>query len=167
MRKQVLRHVRKEFKQKIEGRGRFLQCADNGGPGSDLYIWKFSPELTFFIYLLPNPKSYRDAFMVELGWSSGTHFPRHAPMQNKERLDLRADGRIRLPALWREQWRSTLEPWWETGHSLASDTGDEFYTEEETLRRVAKVPELVADAIVKIEEYGIPFFQKIASERHQ
>jgi hypothetical protein len=167
MRKEVLRRLREEFKQKIEADGDFLHATENGGaPGSDLYIWKFSPELTFFVYLLPNPKSYHDAFMVELGWTSGTQFPRQAPMQNKQRLDLRVDGRIRLPSLWREQWRSALEPWWETGHSLASDIGDEFYTEKETLRRVAAVPELVEDAIKKIEEYGIPFFQRIAAERH-
>lgn len=167
MRKQVLRRLREEFKRKIEASGKFLHSADNGGAaGSDLYIWKFSPELNFFVYLLPNPKSYRDTFMVELGWSSGTLFPRSAPMQNKQRLDLCADGRIRLPSLWREQWASALEPWWETGHSLAADTGGEFYAEEETKRRVAKVPELVADAIQKLQKYGMPLFERVAAERH-
>ena len=98
MRNQVLRRLREEFKQKIEAGGKFLHSVDNGDtPGSDLYIWKFSPELNFFVYLLPNPKSYHDTFMVELGWSSRRKFPRQAPMQNKQRLNLRADGRIRLP----------------------------------------------------------------------
>lgn len=167
MRKQVLRRLREEFKQKIEAGGKFLHSADIGRtPGSDLYIWKCSSELNFFVYLLPNPKSYRDSFMVELGWSSGVLFPRNAPMQNTQRLDLCVDGRIRLPSLWREHWASALEPWWETGHSLAADMGEEFYSDEETLRRVAKVPELVADALAKIEKYGIPFFHRIASERH-
>lgn len=162
----MLRRLREEFKQKIEAGGKFIQSADTGGTlGSDLYIWKFSPQLNFFVYLFPNPKSYRDAFMVELGWGSGHLFPRKVPMQNKQRLNLHVDGRLRLPSLWREQWKSILEPWWETGRSLAADTGDEFYSEEETLRRVAMVPELVADVIEKIEKYGTPFFQKIASER--
>jgi hypothetical protein len=166
MRKQVLRLLRENFKRELESGGKFLQSAEHrGSPGSDLYVWKFSQGLNFFVYLLPNPKSYHDAFMIELGWSSGVLFPSHAPLQNKQRLDLRSEGRVRLPSLWREQWTSAVEPWWEVGRSLAADTGEEFYTEEETARRVAKVPELVADAIEKLQTYGTPLFNKIAAER--
>jgi hypothetical protein len=30
---------------------------------------------------------------------------------------------IRLPGLWREQWRSGLEPWWELGRGVSVDLG--------------------------------------------
>jgi hypothetical protein len=166
MRKQVLRVLRENFKRELESGGKFLQAAENrGSAGSDLYMYKFSPDLNFFVYLLPNPKSYHDTFMVELGWSSEALFPSHAPLQNKQRLSLRSDGRIRLPSLWREHWTSAIEPWWECGCSLAADTGNEFYTEEETRRRVARVPALVADAMEKLRQYGVPFFERIAAER--
>ena len=98
--------------------------------------------------------------MIELGWSSGPSFPAMARLQNKSRLDFQSDGRIRLPSLWREQWKSALEPWWELGRG-PSALGDAFYSEEETLRRVARVPEAVADAIDKLEKYGIPFLCRV------
>ncbi len=168
MRKQVLRSLREGFDQQIRSRfSTFSRAGENeGAPGSDVYVWKFSDNLNFFVYMLPNPKAYHDTFMIELGWSNRQTFPKPAPLQNKERLDLRSDGRIRLPSLWREQWRSALEPWWEVGGSLTADSGEEFYAEEETLRRVAKVPELVEDAIGKLQKYGIPFFERVAAERH-
>lgn len=166
MRKMVLRSLREEFKKQIKSRFSMFSPAElkQRAAGADLYVWKFSENLNFFVYLLPNPKSYHDTFMIELGWSGAGAYPVGAPLQNKQRLDLRSDGRIRLPSLWREQWRSGLEPWWAAGESLGADTGDEFYGEEETLRRVSRVPQLTADAVGKIEQYGIPFFQKIVAE---
>jgi hypothetical protein len=166
MRKEVLRAVRENFRRTIESGGRFRRAEDRGDPGSDIYVWKFSDDLNCFVYLLPNPKSYKDAFMIELGWSSGPSFPATTRLQNKSRLDFQSDGRIRLPSLWREQWKSALEPWWELGRRLSMDFGDAFDSEEETLSRVARVPEAVADAINKLEEYGIPFFHRVAQERH-
>jgi hypothetical protein len=166
MRKEVLRAVRESFRRKIESGGRFRHGDDRGAPGSDIYVWKFSDDLNCFVYLLPSSKSYQDAFIVELGWSSGPSFPATARLQNKSRLDFQSDGRLRLPSLWREQWKSALEPWWELGRGLSVDLGNSFYSEEETLRRVAKVPEAVADAIDKLEKYGIPFLHRVAEERH-
>ena len=166
MRKEVLRAVRESFRQKIESGGRFRRAEDRGSPGSDIYVWKFSNDLNCFVYLLPSSKSYQDEFMVELGWSSGPSFPATARLQNKHRLDFQSDGRIRLPGLWREQWKSALEPWWKLGRGLSVDLGDAFYSEEETLLRVAKVPEAVADVMDRLEKYGIPFFHRVAEERH-
>lgn len=166
MRKEVLRAVRENFRQKIESGGRFRRSEDRGDPGSDIYVWKFSDDLNCFVCLLPNPKSYKDTFMVELGWSNRPSFPATARLQIRSQLDFQSDGRIRLPSLWREQWNSALEPWWELGRGLSMDFGTVFDSEEETLRRVAKVPEAVADAIDKLEKYGIPFFHRVAEERH-
>src|SRR5262249_37091876 len=104
-------------------------------------------------------------FILELGWSSASSFPKTLPLQKKQRLDLQSDGRIRLPSLWREDWPSAVEPWWQAGSSVNADTGEEFYTNEETERRVARVPELVKDAINRLQKYGIPFFEKIAAAR--
>jgi hypothetical protein len=166
MRKQVLRLLREHFKRELESGGKFLLATEKrGSADSDVYVWKLSEDLTFFVYLLPNPKSYRDTFMVELGWSKGPSFPRHEPLTNKQRLDVLHDGRIRLPSLWRDQWKSALEPWWEAGSSISASTREDFYAEEETVRRVAEVPRLVADAMDKLQEHGIPLFQRIVAER--
>ena len=164
MRKEVLRAIRESFRRKIESGGRFRHAADRGAPGSDIYVWKFADDLSCFVYLLPSSKSYRDEFIVELGWSSGPSFPATAKLQTRSRVDFQSDGRIRLPSLWREQWKSALEPWWELGRG-PSVLGDAFYSEEETLRRVTGVPEVVADAIDKLEKYGIPFLHRVAEER--
>jgi hypothetical protein len=165
MRKEVLRAVRSDFRRKIESGDKFRHTGDRGSPGSDIYVWEFSDDLNCFVYLLPSPKSYQDAFIIELGWSSGLSFPAKARLQNKNRLDFHADGRIRLPSLWREQWKSALEPWWELGLGLSVELGDAFYSKEETLLRVARVPEAVTDAINKLDAYGIPFLHRVAEER--
>jgi hypothetical protein len=164
MRKEVLRAIRERFRRKIESDGRFRHAEDRGAAGSDIYVCKFSDDLNCFVYLLPSSKSYRDEFMVELGWSSSPSFPATARLQTKSHLDFQSDGRIRLPSLWREQWKSALQPWWELGPG-PSVLGDAFYSEEETLLRVARVPEAVADAIDKLEKYGIPFLHRVAEER--
>ena len=165
MRKQVLRSLREVFRRELEGGGKFFKISNGSeSTGADAYVWHFSRDLNFFIYLLPNPKSYRDSFMVELAWSSG-EFPKNAPLQHNQELHGVSDGRIRLPVLWREQWASALEPWWEIGSSLSAESSEEFYSAEETRRRLARVPESVTDALGKIREYALPFFERIASER--
>jgi len=164
MRKELVRAVRETFRQAIERGRRFTYTKERGAAGSDIYVWRYSANLNFFLYLLPSPKSYHDRFMIELAWSNGTSFPERAPLQNKQRLDLESDGRIRLPSLWREQWKSALEPWWELGPS-AVNSGEAFDTEEEIGRRLARVPAVVSDVVEKLGEYGIPFFQRIAEER--
>ena len=164
MRKELIRAVRATFRQAIESGGRFEYTKERGAAGSDIYIWRFSADLNFFLYLLPSLKSYHDRFIIELGWSTGHAFPAKAALQNKQRLDLKSDGRIRLPSLWREKWKSAVEPWWKLGDSLV-ESGDAFDSEDETRRRLAQVPEVVSEVVDKLGEYGMPFFQRIAEER--
>lgn len=165
MRKQVLRSLREIFKHELESDGTFSKISNGSeSAGADVYVWHFSRDLNFFVYLLPNPKSYRDSFMVELAWSS-SEFPKNAALQKNKELKSFSDGRIRLPVLWREQWASAVEPWWELGDSLSAESSEEFYSEEETRRRLARVPESVTNVLEKIKKYALPFFERIASER--
>jgi hypothetical protein len=166
MRKQALKLVQQEFNRLLLNRcDMFVQEGTfKGSPGADLYVWRCSSDLNSYIHLLPNPKSYRDSFMVELRWSSGD-YPVQASLQNKQRLNTQTDGRIRLPAFWREQWGSVFEPWWELGDPLTADNEQEFYSEEGTSQKVAAAPKAVMDAVNKIEKYAIPFFESIAPGR--
>jgi hypothetical protein len=165
MRKQVLRSVREGFRRELVSDGKFSKLMNSlESTGADVYVWRFSRDLSFFVYLLPNPKSYHDSFMVELAWSSG-EFPKNAALQHDQELNCVSDGRIRLPVLWREQWASAVEPWWELGSPLSAESSEEFYSEEETRRRLARVPETVTDALAKIKQYALPFFERIVSER--
>ena len=71
MRKEVLKELRKRFAAEIRERcNTFVLVAGYRGlQGSDLFVWHFAVDLKFYILLLPNPKSYRDSFMIELTWS--------------------------------------------------------------------------------------------------
>ena len=166
MRTQALKLLRQEFRRLLLNRCHMFRydAAYRGSPGADLYLWQISSNLNCFIHLLPNPKSYRDSFMVELAWSGG-EYPIQAPLQNMRKLNVLSDGRVRLPDLWREQWPSAVEPWWELGSSLTATNEGTFYTDEETARRVDAVPKGALDAVDKIEKYAIPLFHKIAAER--
>ena len=169
MRKELLKGVREELNKLLSARCGFFKRTtkyrEAGRP--DVYVWIAAPELTFFVYLLPNPKSYKDSFMIELGWSKGGPPPPDVwrNKESKDQLDRQWEGRIRLPNLWREQWRSALEPWWELGQSLGAEDPEQFYSEEETRRRSARIPAVVTDVVDSIERYAIPFFQRIARER--
>lgn len=164
MRKEAVRALRAEFRRSIETVGQFRLTKEHATPGSDIYAAPLAPNLYAFVELVRNSKSYKDSFMIELAWSSRPECPTRAPLQHKRQLNLGVDGRIRLPSLWREEWASALEPWWELGPSLVK-TGDAFDSEEETRRRVAEVPRVVADAIDRLRRYGMPFFQRVVNER--
>jgi hypothetical protein len=166
MRKDVLKELRKQFGIEVSRRcKKFVPVVGyRGSPGSDLFVWDSTDDLKRFVLLLPNPKPYRDSFMVELAWSGAT-FPEKAPLQSKQRLNAVVDGRIRLPQLWRENWSSALEPWWEAGDSLTVDNTERFYSAEETSRRMKAVGSLACDAAEKIAEYAIPFFERVADAR--
>lgn len=168
MRKELLKGVREELNKLLPARcGFFKRSIRYREPGRpDVYVWNAAPELSFFVYLLPNPKSYKDSFMIELGWSKGGPPPLDVwRNKEKEHLDPQWEGRIRMPKLWREQWRSALEPWWELGESLGAEDPEQFYSEAETQRRSARIPAVVTDVVNRIERYAVPFFQRIARER--
>lgn len=144
---------------------RFVPVTEYKGlSAADLYMWHVTNDLRCFVLLLPNPKSHRDSFMIELAWSS-SGFPENAPLQRSQRLDTVGDGRLRLPQLWREKWSSALEAWWEFGDSLTLNNSEQFYSDEETQRRVKAIPALAEDAVTKITEYALPLFQRISAAR--
>lgn len=167
MRKELVRALRQEFRRHIESTGRFRHVNhSDGAPGSDIYVAPISPNLNGFVYLIPNQK-LRDEFMIELAWSGDAAFPSRARLQHSRALDPSVDGRIRLPNLWREEWPSALEPWWDLGTASVLEMGDAYYTEDETRRRLARVPEVVTDAIDRLNRYGAPFLERVARERRQ
>lgn len=149
----------------IERQGRFRFAPDSSRlTQSDVYVWAVTADVNAFVQLVPTSKATRDEFMIELAWGKDGVYPMRSELQNKQRLDVTIDARIRLPSLWREQWRSALEPWWQLGPS-AVRTGDEFYTDDEIDRRLARISALVEDVAVRLDAYGIPLFERVAASR--
>ena len=63
---------------------RFVPVTEYKGlPAADLYMWQSTNDLQCFVFFLPNPKSHRDSFMIELAWSS-SGFPENAPLQRSQ-----------------------------------------------------------------------------------
>lgn len=166
MRKELIRKTREHFKGLLtsELEGFSHASAASAAPGSDLYAKKIADDLALFIRLVPNPKPYRDSFMIELGWSR-SKFPTGARVTDKWNIDPMQDAALRLPVLWREQWSSPLEPWWEIGAALSLETSQEHYSGAETERRLTLLPSLVKDAVEKVRQYAIPLFRTIAAAR--
>ena len=159
MRKEILREVRKQFCQRLMTRVPEFRAQSGVVPGMDLYKWEMTPKKSVFIALIPNSKPYHDSFMIEIAWSSG-EFPETASLQHQNRISTGVSGRLRLPQLWRENWRGAIEPWWEAGESLTLQNSDRYHSDEETQRRIAMVPSIVDDAVSKIVRYAIPFFKQ-------
>ena len=139
--------------------------------GSIIYSRTVASDLVLFIRVMPNPKAYRDSFMIELGWS-GDPSAQCLSLRHQPRINASVDGCMRLPDLWREEWLSKLQPWWEIGPRLAATDPEVFFaeaersdSEEEVQRRVEMVPAVVADAVDRIERFGIPFLERVARER--
>lgn len=166
MRKDLLRETRRQFQSILKTElGDFRPLADAGlGPGTDLYVRRLASDLSVFISLVPNQKAYRDSFMIELGWGNSDR-PKSVRFANKASINFQEDGTVRLPVLWREQWDSALEPWWEIGGSLSLGNLGEYYSEAEIQRRFSAIPGTVRDAVAKIRTYALPLFRTIATSR--
>jgi hypothetical protein len=105
----------------------------------------------------------RESITLELAWTKKNRWPSYE--YSKSPFEPTAEGNVRfqLHDLWNEQ--RPLELWWigPTPGCYERELKDipEPLPDEELL---PEVPKVVADAIKKFEEYGIPYLEKVASE---
>jgi hypothetical protein len=147
-------------------------------PGDQLFVWEFSPDLRFYIYLQINQTPNEDSFTVELACSTSDFPFSHAALGPTPQKD--GSVRFRLPQLYKDEWRpkSAWEPWWWIGEPASAEevttgaiarakAGTRPLTQDglpldEALHLVE--PQ-VQDAFQRIKRFGIPFFEHFA-QRH-
>lgn len=144
-------------------------------PGDLLYIQTFAQELNFYIYLEISQKSHQDSFTIELA-SSADDFPfTHAALGASPQKD--GTIRLRLPQLYREEWRPRTgsEPWWWIGPPMVPGNETSKAVEravalkrpliEDRLSIEQALPLVepqVQDAIERLKRFGIPFFEQLS-----
>jgi hypothetical protein len=128
-----------------------------------------TPSITFFVML--QPFDGRDEFAIEVAWSDDCKFP----WEQFGSLDIvAAKCRGRLSRLWSigkvsEVWevvpRETPEQQHERIESLKRKDFRQWRYEMPVEEAIPRVQPLVADAINKFAQYGIPLFRSIADRR--
>jgi hypothetical protein len=177
MRRKLAKVVRSRFKRQLGLRlpGFVEDPAAIAPPGWPVYALDFAPNLTFYIVLAVH--SMRDSFTAEGAWSHNGRFPSDAgllwPRSFPEvgvRQDTPRDGgfRFRLTNLWqpRDDWwdliarKSSVEREKEDEMSLEAGVIPAAPSLEEALSRISTV----IDAIGRIEQYLLPYFDEVAAE---
>jgi hypothetical protein len=146
-----------------------------GAETGPMFAYAAGTGFTFFINIYASQK--RDAFTVELAWSESGEWPTDSGNVPRDWAELRLvktppkDGkyRFRLTKLWLVP---KMDPWWEitprasVAEILRRDPRDLGYLEEmDIAEAVERLRNLLADAIAKTVEYGIPYFRNVANER--
>jgi hypothetical protein len=134
--------LRKRFTRQL-GRAlsRFRERkARSGVRGTFLYEWRATPALTCYVALVVDDE--RDAFTVEVAWSTMHHFPAGIRNHSPDEAARAGAMRMHLRALW-QPYR--LEPWW----SLVPKSPREI--EAETLLADPAVP--VERKVAIVEEH--------------
>ncbi|MGD9723618.1 MAG: hypothetical protein AB7O59_19955 [Pirellulales bacterium] len=134
-------------------------------PGCRLYEWLMSKELTAYLLLVPSDSEH---FTIEVGWTRGGPFPFALFMPE---VIQQGSFRCRLSRM----WNPPSEYWWKvTSQRTVKDmTLEEIGrfdmdflnpppkmtdADREVLRAA------VDDAIQKIQQYAIPYFEQVAQE---
>lgn len=81
--------------------------ARSGVRGTFLYEWRATPAITCYVALVIDDE--RDAFTVEVAWSTMHHFPAGIRNHAADERPRAGAMRLQLRALW-QPYR--LEPWW-------------------------------------------------------
>ena len=145
---------------------RLLNFALRKKDGS-MWIWTrlLATNLTFFVAL--QVKKDWDKFVVEIAWSDDGEFPFDIMGKDDPALNR---GRTRLGKLWKPLG---VEPDWDLDsehtqamdamlHGLAKGMPLKFPLNGDTDVLILRVPVLVDDALNKLQEYGVPLFQRVA-----
>ena len=177
MRSPLGKALRKSFSSKVQhSLQHFVSVKENSLlPGDLLYVWRFRPNLNFYILLSISQKFHDDSFTVELACSADDFPFTHAALGPNPQKD--GSVRFRLPQLYRDEWRprSGWEPRWWIGpprqpaleNAVALDRAlrhqrpllDPGLPIQEAL---ILIEPQVEDAIDRIRRFGIPYFEHFA-----
>ena len=164
MRKEYGTAVRKEFCARFEKalpQFKLSNDKESAGPGARLYELVVSENLTLYA-CLGMSRSFEE-FVIEVAWSEHNRFPPEHLFSNNEPKN--GEACRQLPKF----WCKGSSRWW------VVEPRDSF---EEIMRRhrefdfeprpveayLPGIPALVEDAVNKIMEYAVPYFEKVAAE---
>lgn len=139
-----------------------------GGKSLPLFESRTVSTIAFFVLLTFADK--RDAFTVEVAFNESPEFPwTEMPGTIKEvsSAPSRSVARFRLAKLWGE----ASDVWWTLGEEPSLAEIEEriktksYLRAEDLTPKLEKVPVAVADAIEKLVNYGLPFFELITQDK--
>ena len=190
LRKAVVRQFSARLKEELP---QFIRTpAPAVADGSVVYWWELKKDFWFFLELLPNPKSWEQCFMIEIGWNTSCAYPKAAVGRWHDKPpETSPYGYLRLPSLYKEEWESGLQPWWYLGacspyltraEKAALRVVNEGLSQEERRKalhlaleqkriqsdvpldvRLGDVEFRVRDAIEKLKKYGLPYLKSVAA----
>jgi hypothetical protein len=149
---------------------------ERGAGDIPMWAWEIAPSLTFFVML--QPFEDKDQFTVEIAWSDDGKFPWRELGANLFKIES-PRCRRRLARLWS---KSQVDPTWEIVRSRtfeetsarikALSRGDreevqrlDQLVEVSVEKAIPRVAPLVADAVQKLIDYGLPLFQRVVEQR--
>jgi len=122
--------------------------------GAQAYVWKYDSELEFRVLLMPYSKT--DCFNVELSWGKG---PSEGwPLNYCDGVSLKPDRAFRLSELWGVRG---IGGEWDIGGLLSSSPA----RSDSPTVSIGRVEEVVAAAVLRIQEYGLPYFFSVAQQQ--
>lgn len=146
--------------------------------GNRLYLWDYKEDLYFYILLVISTQTMGDAFTIECAYSSKGRFPSTLPLMHPfdipksgiiKSIPLNGEFRFRLGDLFNPE----NDFWWWVCPNPSFEEISEWVKQpvtEETLFMPQKISDqeamesiepLVRDAVDKIKNYAIPYFEKI------
>ena len=164
MRKEYAKAVRKEFCARFEKALPQFELSndkESAGSGARLYELVVSDNLALYI-CLGMSRNFEE-FIVEIAWSEQRRFPSSYLALEPEPKN----GEIfrHLPRLWNKSNYS----WWVVEPRDSLEEIKRRFREFDFERPPAelylpRIPALVEDAVSKIIEYAVPYFEKVAAE---
>lgn len=166
MKTQLAQAVRNQFAlQMLRRLPGFKPVTENG---ADVYALKLAPDFVFFVYL--SISEGKDSFVLEIAANENERFP-WTEMPGMVR-DVAGSGikkvwRFRISTLCGEL---TSHPWvlgaTRNHQNIVEDVRNKMYLAPQTLEaQLQEVEGKVRDAVDKVCEFGIPYFQTAAEKR--
>jgi hypothetical protein len=127
-------------------------------PGWTLFSYRPSGRLA--LYILLHAHSYRDDFTFELGWSEKNTLP---PAGGSRPTDKPKDGGLsfRIGHLLQSPCEDL---WWRLGRPPALDDFLRNLPDDPEDTKLSRVGAQVQDAMQKLVNHGLPYFEKIGAE---
>ncbi len=124
------------------------------------FVWR---ERELHRWLWYQQHKYDDAFTVELSWSCLTQEPTRAPSRNPADAFTPEGARFRLGAFWNKGG----DYWWYVADPPPGilDCSPEDYIKRLAMPAKIELPrvrEAVDDAVARIREYALPYFDRVA-----
>jgi hypothetical protein len=167
VRKEIASAVRTLFDTGMKGKlGPFRLFKDKGNrqikPGTQVYRWEKAPDMYFFVMLETQTKE-PDRFWVSVAWSRDGFVPSIYPDLGGVEGDRFNLGKLSNARNSFHEWELTKLP---SVVDMSPEEMSDEISKEWDRKRIAEgirqAPASVADAIDRIVEYAVPYFERVS-----